>query len=94
MVIHSKSTVSDHEPWITVVPKLAWIALLVSVAVNPLTSADMKTSEMLSAATVTTGAKMIPMALGILRYGLSSPLMLPSDFLNVARRMMNGEATI
>ncbi|MEI7557990.1 MAG: hypothetical protein WCJ45_04085 [bacterium] len=93
---HSKSTVSVFVAvfWITVTPMLSWMASLVSGAVKPLTRAVIKISEMLSAATETTGAKMIPITPEILRYLLSLIALILSDFLNVASRMMKGEETI
>ena len=60
--------------------------------VKPLTSAVMKISEILSAATVTTGAKIIHMTPLISRYLSSFSILIKS--LKQAFRTMNGDATI
>jgi len=57
-----------------------------------LTSAVIKISEILNAATVTTGAKTIPMTAFILRYSSNHSIFIKS--LKLSLRTINGEATI
>jgi len=73
-------------------PSVWWIAAVLSLEVNPLTSAVIKISEILRAVTVTTGAKIIPITPFTLRY--SSNHFIFTKSLKLALRMINGEATI
>jgi len=74
------------------IPSVSWMAAVVSLPVNPLTSAVIKISEILSAATVITGAKMIHTTPFILRY--SSNHLILRKSLKLALRMINGDATM
>ena len=67
--IHSKLIASFpvYLASIDCMPSASWMAEFVSVLENPLTSAVIKISEILSAATVTTGAKIIHITLFTLR---------------------------
>jgi hypothetical protein len=73
------------------VPKAVCSASLEFVEVNPFTKAVIKINEILSAATVTTGAKITPMILVISKYFpiFSSNFRLKTDWITI-----NGEATI
>lgn len=73
-------------------PRVSLMRGLVSWEVNPLDRAVIKISDILRAATVTTGAKMIPMILLILKYSSKPPI--EGKLLKLALRMINGEATI
>ena len=78
--------------FICCVPKVCCISARLLVDWNPLTSAVIKMSEILSAATVTTGAKTIPMTLLRLRYLSSFSILI--KFLKLSLMTINGEATI
>lgn len=74
------------------VPRDSCICSLEPEELNPLTSAVIKMSEMLRAATVITGAKMIPITFFISKYSSSLPSLI--KFLKVALSIINGDATI
>ncbi|MEI6774958.1 MAG: hypothetical protein WCL18_09680 [bacterium] len=74
------------------IPSTSLIADLLSLALKPLTRAVIKISEMLRAATVMTGAKIMPITPVTLRY--SSRLFILIKSLKLALRIINGEATI
>jgi len=77
---------------IVCMPSVSWIAAVESLEVNPLTRAVIKISDILNAATVITGAKMIPMTPFRLRY--SSSHFILTKFLKLSLRMIKGDATI
>jgi hypothetical protein len=74
------------------VPNESLNAALESGDLNPLTNAVIKIKEILNAATVTTGAKTIPMIALRLRYLSNHSILM--KFLKLSLRTINGEATI
>lgn len=77
---------------IVCMPRVSWIAAVESLEEKPLTKAVIKISEILNAATVITGAKIIPMTPLRLRY--SSSHFIFTKFLKLSLRMIKGDATI